>query len=187
MGMTVLAYTLSPRPTPESRRDQGYIVPGTGDPDGTLPFSWHSGQGKAALHDFLCQDLDHILLSVPLTPLTTKLLGAEEFAILSQSCTRPGRRPFVTNISRGKVIDQDALIVSLKSGELSGAAIDVADPEPLPPDHPLWDTPNLQISSHMSALGVEYLGRALDVLKVNLSRIETGERLVNVYRRTKGY
>src|SRR5215471_4549871 len=126
MGMTVHAYTFSPRPTPESRRDTGYVIPNTGDPGGTLPSSWHSGSDKASLHAFLSQNLDHVLVSVPLTPSTTNLLGAEEFALLSRSCTSRGRRPFVTNIARGKVIDQDALIESLKSGELSGAAVDVA-------------------------------------------------------------
>jgi phosphoglycerate dehydrogenase-like enzyme len=187
MGMKVLAYTNSPRPTPESRRDKGYIVPGTGDPDGSLPIAWHSGASKAALHEFLSQDLDYILIAVPLTPETTGLLGAEEFQILSKSCTRVGRRPFLTNIARGKVIDQDALINSLKSGELGGAALDVADPEPLPADHPLWDAPNVHITPHMSALGVEYLGRAFDVLKENLRRMQRGEDLVNVYKRRRGY
>ncbi|PGH14735.1 hypothetical protein AJ79_02901 [Helicocarpus griseus UAMH5409] len=187
MGMQVLAYTFSPRPTPASRRDTGYIVPHTGDPDGTLPVSWHHGSDKVSLHDFLSQNLDHLLISVPLTPSTTKFIGAEELALLSKSCTRTTRRPFLTNISRGKVIDQEALIESLKSGELSGAAIDVADPEPLPADHPLWDAPNLHISPHVSSLGIEYMQRTMDVLKVNLRRMEKGEELVNLYKRRKGY
>lgn len=187
MGMEVLAYTSSPRPTPESRRDKGYIVPGTGDPDGTLPVSWHSGQDKASLHDFLSQDLDYLLVSIPLTPLTNRLLGAEEFSLLSKSNTRSKRGPFLTNISRGKIIDQDALIASLESGELGGAALDVTEPEPLPADHPLWDAPNIQISPHMSSLGVEYMGRAFGVLEENIKRIEKGEPLVNTYGRARGY
>ena len=187
MGMQVLAYTHSPRETPESRRDTGYIVPGTGDPDGTLPISWHHGSSKAALHDFLSQDLDYLLISLPLTAQTTHLLGAEEFTVLSSSCTRRGRKPFITNISRGKILDQEALIASLKSGELGGAALDVTDPEPLPADHPLWEAPNVRIAPHMSSFGVEYLGRAFDVLRVNLGRAERGERLVNEYNRRKGY
>jgi hypothetical protein len=98
MGMTVLAYTASPRLTPESRRDNRYILPGTGDPDGTLPASWHHGSDKASLHAFLSLDLDHIVISLPLTPQTTKLLGAEEFSVLSSHCTRPGSKPHLTNI-----------------------------------------------------------------------------------------
>ncbi|EEH46925.1 uncharacterized protein PADG_03023 [Paracoccidioides brasiliensis Pb18] len=187
MGMEVLAYTFSPRNTLESRRDTGYIVPTTGDPDGTLPVSWHCGSGKTALHSFLSQNMDYLLISVPLTLSTEKLIGAEEMALLSRSCTSTTRRPFLTNISRGKVIDQNALMESLKSGELSGAAVDVTDPEPLPSDHPLWDVPNLHISPHVSSLGIEYMGRALDVLKVNLGRLERGENLVNLYQRHMGY
>ncbi|EGC41233.1 dehydrogenase [Histoplasma capsulatum var. duboisii H88] len=187
MGMQVLAFTFFPRTTPESRRDNGYIVPNTGDPDGSLPVSWHSGSDKAALHAFLSQNLDYLLVSVPLTPSTEYLIGAEEIALLSKSCTRTTRRPFLTNISRGMVIDQDALLESLKSGELGGAAIDVTEPEPLPADHLLWDAPNLHISPHISSLGIEYLQRALDVLKVNLDRLEKGEQLVNLYRRKMGY
>jgi len=187
LGMSVYAYTASPRHTPESRRDTGYIVPGTGDPDGTLPVSWHHGRDKASLHSFLSLDLDHLVVCLPLTPETTHLLGAEEFSILSSHCTRQGRKPYLTNISRGKIIDHDALIASLKSGELSGAALDVTDPEPLPKDHPLWDAPNLQLSPHISALGIEYIPRSLDVLKVNLGRMERGEKLINVYERRKGY
>ncbi|OJD21234.1 hypothetical protein ACJ73_07428 [Blastomyces percursus] len=187
MGMQVLAFTVSPRPTPESRRDTGYIVPNTGDPDGSLPISWLSGTDKRALHEFLSQNLDHLLVAVPLTPSTEYLIGAEEMALLSKSCTRTTRRPFLTNISRGKVIDQDALMASLKSGELGGAAIDVTEPEPLPADHPLWDAPNLHITPHISSLGIEYMQRALDVLKVNLGRLEKGEPLINLYRRKAGY
>lgn len=85
------------------------------------------------------------------------------------------------------MIDQNALLESLKSGELGGAAIDVTNPEPLPADHPLWDAPNLHISPHISSLGIEYMQRALDVLKLNLGRLEKGEELINRYRRKSGY
>ncbi|KAL1981207.1 hypothetical protein VTN96DRAFT_2959 [Rasamsonia emersonii] len=186
LGMKVLAYTASPRDTPESRRDKGYIVPGTGDPDGTLPISWHHGTDKESLRAFLAQDLDHVVVSLPLTPATTHLLGAEEFAVLSSHSTGT-RKPFITNISRGKIVDQDALIAALKNGQLSGAALDVTDPEPLPADHPLWDAPNVQISPHISGLGKEYFARSLDVLKVNLVRFERGEPLINEFKRKRGY
>lgn len=67
MGMTVLAYTAGRRDTPESRRDKGFIVPGTGDPDGSIPAEWYSGSDKASLHEFLRQDLDVLVVCVPLT------------------------------------------------------------------------------------------------------------------------
>jgi hypothetical protein len=67
MGSDVIAYTASPRPTPESRRDDGFIVPGTGDPDGSIPSAWYSGLDKKSLHEFLAQEIDLLVLCVPLT------------------------------------------------------------------------------------------------------------------------
>jgi phosphoglycerate dehydrogenase-like enzyme len=188
LGATVHAFTATPKPTPASRRDPHYFVPGTGDPEGTLPASWHHGIDKASLHSFLSLGLDHVVVSLPLTPQTTHLLGAEEFAVLAAH--RPAgrsRNPFLTNISRGKVIDQDALVAALEKGELSGAALDVTDPEPLPADHPLWDAPNVQISPHISGIGEEYWLRSFDILRVNLDRSRRGESLVNAYKRGRGY
>lgn len=185
--MEVLAYTASPRETPESRRDDGYIIPGTGDPSGIVPSSWYYGRDKASLHHFLAQNLDHVVLSLPLTPHSACLLGAEEFSILSRNNPRPEQRPFVTNISRGRIIDQDALAASLRSGELGGAALDVADPEPLPAQHPLWSAPNIQISPHISGLGIEYMERALDILRLNIGRLRRGEKLINAYQRGADY
>lgn len=187
LGMTVHAYTASPRPTPESKRDTGYIVPGTGDPDGSIPVSWHHGLDKESIHSFFSLGLDHLIVSIPLTPQSTHLIGAEEFALLGAKSTHPFSRPYVTNISRGKIIDQDALVASLNAGELGGAAVDVTDPEPLPADHPLWDAPNLQISPHVSSLGREYFPRTLDIMRLNLDRLKKGEPLVNEFIRGKGY
>ncbi|KAL4925522.1 D-isomer specific 2-hydroxyacid dehydrogenase family protein [Aspergillus undulatus] len=187
LGATVYAYTASPKPTPASRRDPHYTIPGTGDADGILPTSWHHGTSRASLHKFLSLGLDHIVVSLPLTPQTTHLLGAEEFAVLSANKNPRHRNPYLTNISRGKVIDQDALIASLEKGELSGAALDVADPEPLPSDHPLWDAPNVQISPHVSALGEEYFVRSFDIVRENLERVRSGVPLINEYKRGRGY
>lgn len=195
MGMTVVAYTASPRPTPASKRDTGFIVPGTGDPDGSIPEAWFSGHDRASLRHFLAQDVDHLLVSVPLTPQTTHLLGAAEFAILGQK-----KNAFVSNISRGQILVQADLIAALKAyddndplkggdggGGLRGAALDVTDPEPLPKEDPLWDAPNCIITPHISGLGEAYVDRAFQVLEVNLDRREKGERLINVVNRKRGY
>ncbi|KAI4267031.1 MAG: hypothetical protein LQ337_008555 [Flavoplaca oasis] len=210
MGMDVIAYTARPRTTPESKHDTGFIVPHTGDPEGKIPSAWYSGTDKRDLHHFLAQDIDHLLVSVPLTKETTHLLGEEEFKILSK------RNAFVTNISRGPIIDQPALIAALKAyddhtspmadggGEFSvapeadmkadtsipgirGAALDVTDPEPLPKDDPLWDAPNCIITPHISGLGSAYVDRCFQVFEVNLDRREKGERLINVVDRERGY
>ncbi|KAL8980646.1 MAG: hypothetical protein Q9205_004326 [Flavoplaca limonia] len=210
MGMDVIAYTARPRTTPESKHDTGFIVPHTGDPEGKIPSAWYSGTDKRDLHHFLAQDIDHLLVSVPLTKETTHLLGEEEFKILSK------RNAFVTNISRGPIIDQPALISALKAyddytspmadggGEFSvapeadlkadtsipgirGAALDVTDPEPLPKDDPLWDAPNCIITPHISGLGSAYVDRCFQVFEVNLDRRKKGERLINVVDRERGY
>lgn len=67
LGSDIIAYTASPRKTPESKKDNGFIVPGTGDPDGSLPSEWYSGLDKKGLHEFLRQKIDLLVLSVPLT------------------------------------------------------------------------------------------------------------------------
>ena len=195
MGMDVIAYTASPRTTPESKKDNGFIVPGTGDPDGVLPSAWYSGLDKKSLHNFLSQDIDHLLISVPLTKETTHFLAAEEFAILGKK-----RNAFISNISRGQIINQKDLVTYLQKysdndpvdgkdggGGLRGAALDVTDPEPLPKDDPLWEAPNCIITPHISGLGNAYIERAFQVLEVNLDHREKGEKLINVVNREKGY
>lgn len=65
--MDVIAYTASPRKTPESKKDNGYIVPGTGDPHGEFPSAWYSGTDKKDVHEFLKQKIDLLVVAVPLT------------------------------------------------------------------------------------------------------------------------
>lgn len=65
--MDVLAYTASPRDSQEAKKDHDYYVKGTGDPDGTIPSAWYSGLDRESLHNFLKQDLDFLVVAVPLT------------------------------------------------------------------------------------------------------------------------
>jgi hypothetical protein len=65
--MNVIAYTATPKNTPEERADHDYYVPGIGDPDGSIPSAWFSGLDKASLHNFLSQKIDILVVSVPLT------------------------------------------------------------------------------------------------------------------------
>lgn len=184
MGMDVVAYTASPKDTDEKKKDRGFIVPGTGDPDGEIPSAWFSGLDKESLHHFLSQDIDVLLVSVPLTKETKHMLSTEEFRILSK---HGKRRTLVTNIARGPIIDQSALIESLKDGTLDGAALDVTDPEPLPKDSELWDLPNAIVTPHVSGVGEAYMDRAFQVLALNMEKRKKGEKLINVVRRDRGY
>jgi len=88
-------------------------------------------------------DYDWIILAAPATSDTAHMIGAAEFAAM-----KPGA--YFINIARGTLVDQEALVAALRSGQLGGAFLDVAHPEPLPADHPLWDAPNSLITMHMS-------------------------------------
>ncbi|KAF2217775.1 hypothetical protein CERZMDRAFT_30813 [Cercospora zeae-maydis SCOH1-5] len=184
VGMEVLAFTATPKDTPESKKDHGFIVPGTGDPEGEVPVEWYSGVEKESLHNFLKQNLDWLVIAVPLTEQTRHFLGEEEFRVLSHDGKRPA---LVTNIARGPIVDQPALIEALKDGTLSGAALDVTDPEPLPADSELWGLKNVIITPHVSGNGVAYTERTFKVLEQNLEHREHGEKLINVVRRSRGY
>jgi phosphoglycerate dehydrogenase-like enzyme len=194
LGMRVLAFTAGPRPTPESRRDNGYIVPGTGDPDGSLPDAWFSGPDARSRREFLRQGIDVLLVAVPLTDDTRHFLAAEEFAILEQP--RPamgGRGAYVVNVARGAIVDHDALLAALKrglqreQGGLAGASLDVTEPEPLPESSELWSLKNVIVTPHVSGAGSEYKERCVEVMEINLERMERGLPLVNEVRRRRGY
>lgn len=188
LGCTVLAYTASPRPTPSSRRDHGYVIPGTGDPSGTIPAAWFSGHTRAAFHTFLSQHLDILVIALPLTSSTANLVSTEELGLLSAHPNPvTGHKCFIVNTSRGSIIDQPALVSALNGDLLSGAALDVTVPEPLPKDDPLWDAKNVTITPHISALGMEYQTRAYNLLMTNLARKEKGEKMFNLVDREKGY
>lgn len=95
---------------------------------------------SAELHAVL-PDADVVILAAASTDDTKHLIGAPEFALLKSTAV-------LVNIARGPLVDQDALVDSLRSGALWGAGLDVTDPEPLPADHPLWSEPACIITSH---------------------------------------
>ncbi|KAK0641946.1 oxidoreductase-like protein [Cercophora newfieldiana] len=184
MGMTVHAYTLHPRPTPESRHDDSWAPAGLGDPEGTFPTKWFSGPSQEDLHTFLKSGLDLLVVATPLTDNTKSLIGAAEFEALASV----GKgRTIVSNIARGPVVNTGELIQALDKGLIRGAALDVTDPEPLPDGHPLWSTKNVIITPHVSGASTRYNERALAILKVNLGRYSEGGRLVNKIKKKRGY
>lgn len=184
MGMDVIAYTASPRETAESKKDDGYIVPGTGDPDGSFPSAWYSGTSKEEVHEFLKQKIDLLVIAVPLTKTTTHFLSTPEFELLHKSNPRG---TYVANIARGQVIDQPAIVKALHDGLIKGAALDVTDPEPLPADDPLWTAPNVLITPHVSGHTDVYADRAFEVFRENIRRHRSGGKLVNEVNRERGY
>ncbi|CRK20156.1 D-2-hydroxyacid dehydrogenase like protein [Verticillium longisporum] len=181
LGMEVYAYTRSERADPASRKDDSYWVPGTGDPEGVLPARWFHGADVESINAFLARDLDLLVVGVPLTKETDGILGAKQFDILSK------KKTFVSNIARGKLIDQEALVAALEQGKIRGAALDVTDPEPLPADHPLWKAPNVFLTPHVSGRSTAYWDRALAIFEQNLERWSEGKPLINEINRTLHY
>jgi phosphoglycerate dehydrogenase-like enzyme len=178
--MDVVAYTNGRRATPESRKDDGYIVPGTGDPEGIFPSKWLSGADKQ-FEEFLSADLDLLVVAVPLTPSTTNLISGPEFKLLSK------KKTFLSNIARGPIVNTDALIEALDNGLIRGAAVDVTDPEPLPDGHPLWTKPNVIVTPHISGNSNAYTKRVLEILELNLQRLGEGKPFVNEVNKKEGY
>jgi phosphoglycerate dehydrogenase-like enzyme len=181
MGMDVHAHTLHPRNTAESRRDDSYSPPGLGDPEGILPSKWFSGGSKQDLHEFLASDLDLLVVSTPLTKSTIGLISRPELQVLGK------KKAFVSNISRGQIINTDDLIEALDTHVIRGAALDVTDPEPLPHGHRLWEAKNVIITPHVSGAATTYTKRFLAILTENLDRFSQGGKLMNEVNRRDGY
>ncbi len=92
------------------------------------------------------------------------------------------------NVGRGELVNEAELIAALDEGMLSGAVLDVFDPEPVPADSPLWDTPNLIMTPHMSSDdALTYAPRTLDLVFENLGRLASGEPLRNRVDPALGY
>ena len=133
----------------------------------------------ARLHEAL-PDADYVVIAAPETPETKHLIGAAELAKM-----KPRAR--LINVGRGSLLGEAALICALKSGALGGAAIDVAETEPLPPESPLWKTPNLFITPHTSALSNRLWVRQSALLVELLERWFDGRELFNRVDLERGY
>ncbi len=93
------------------------------------------------------------------------------------------RGALIVNVARGGIVDEAALIEAFRAGRIAGAALDVADPEPLPPDSPLWDLENVIISPHISAAGSRLgYARLREIFAAELGRFQAGRPLAHVYR-----
>ena len=124
--------------------------------------------------------VDALILACPLTEQTRHLIAARELALM-----RPGA--VLVNISRGQVVDEDALIAALSSGHLGGACLDVFETEPLPASSPLWQLENVIISPHSASTVAAENHLLAELFADNLQRWLAGRPLRNVYDRTAGY
>ena len=122
--------------------------------------------------DTLLPRADHVVNILPANDQTKNLLNAARLALL-----KPGA--IVYNIGRGVTLDQDALRKELESGRLSAAYLDVTDPEPLPPSHPLWTTRNCFITPHSGGGHSIEKERQVKHFLINLERFELGKELID--------
>jgi phosphoglycerate dehydrogenase-like enzyme len=127
--------------------------------------------GPAQLHEMLGR-CDAVVISAPATPATRYLIDAAALAAMKPGC-------MLVNVARGSLVDEAALLEALASGQLSAAALDVFEQEPLPAESPLWDAPNVYISAHSSVSIDRYVDDVFDVFEDNLRRYLAGETLRN--------
>jgi phosphoglycerate dehydrogenase-like enzyme len=139
--------------------DTGYTQEGLGDPDGDLVNRLYPPQ---ALRSML-KECDFVVVALPRTTATRSLIGAEELAAF-----KPGA--YLVDISRGEIVDHNALIPLLREHKIAGAALDVYPVEPLPADSPLWKLPNVILSPHIAGFSPHYDARAVELFAQNLHR-----------------
>ena len=170
-GMRVLAMHQS-----ADHRDHGFVFPGVGDPEGTLPDRYYT---PGQMHHMLGES-DLVVIALPLTPKTRELFDDPAFQAMKPTA-------LLVNFARGGVCNEAALVRALQEKRIAGAALDVFQQEPLPPDHPLWHLPNVFISPHTAGLTPQYNERAATIFEENLRRYFVGEPLYNVVDKTQGY
>jgi len=114
-------------------------------------------------------------------------LTAETDGLLDKDFFNATKRgAHLINVGRGRTIVTDDLIAALESGQISGAGLDVTDPEPLPSDHPLWQFDNVLITPHVAGRGGNRVRHTI-LLKENLRRFAAGDALLNVVDPAIGY
>jgi phosphoglycerate dehydrogenase-like enzyme len=123
---------------------------------------------------------DYVVIAAPETPETKHLIGAKQIAQMKR-----GAR--LINVARGSLLDETALIDALQSGALGGAALDVTSKEPLPPESPLWHTPNLFITPHTSAISERLWERETELMMKLLYQWFSGNELSNRVDFSRGY
>ncbi len=114
----------------------------TGDPDGIIP---ELIVGPNDLRN-IAAEADLLILTVPSTPRTRGIIDRDILGLM-----RPDA--WLINVGRGALVDEDALVATLRAGSIGGAVLDVATQEPLPAGHPLWDLPNCLVTPHIAGTG----------------------------------
>ena len=131
------------------------------------------------LHQVLPQ-ADVVVSSVPHTAASEGMFGQKEFALMKDGV-------YFVNVSRGKVVQTEALVAALRSGKVRAAGLDVTNPEPLPKGHPLWKMNNVIITPHIATVSVQSRTRLLELIRSNVERFVTGRPMLNVVNKAAGF
>ena len=118
---------------------------------------------------------DFLVLSVPLTPETRKMIGEKELLMMKKSA-------FLVNVSRGGVIDEEALVRALREGTIAGAGLDVFEVEPIKPDNPLLNLENVVLTPHVagSTLAMEVMDERIEFIVRNIERLANFQKLEKI-------
>ncbi len=123
---------------------------------------------------------DVVVITAPYTEATHHLIDATALATMRPTA-------YLIAVSRGGIVNEDALATALRDERLAGAALDVAEHEPLPPTSPLWDLPNVLITPHLAGASSAKERRCVEILRENLLRFIRGAPLLNVIDKRLGY
>jgi phosphoglycerate dehydrogenase-like enzyme len=125
-------------------------------------------------------EADVVFMSAPHTPMSHKMLGADQFEAMKKGA-------YFIAVSRGGTYDLNSLVKALDSQKLKGAGVDVVDPEPLPKGHALWKFNNVIITPHIAGRSDMDTGRMLGTVKANIARFADGKPLINVVDKQRGW
>ena len=131
------------------------------------------------LHAVL-EQADFVALTVPLTPATVHVIDQKALEAMRPTA-------YLINVSRGRVVDEKALVEALRSGRIAGAALDVFEEEPLPADSPLWGFENVILTPHVGGDLKGFTDRSARLFCENIGRYLDGEALINQVDLVRGY
>jgi phosphoglycerate dehydrogenase-like enzyme len=169
LGLRIIAV----KPRPEVRADTSFRVPGTGDPDGSIPDRIVGDAELAAV----AREADILVITMPLTDATRGIVDREVIAALPE-------RAWLVNVARGALVDEPALLEALQAGRLAGAILDVFGQEPLPADSPWWDAQNVIVTPHASGHTLRFFD---ELVLENVRRYIAREPLLNLVDPERGY
>jgi phosphoglycerate dehydrogenase-like enzyme len=130
--------------------------------------------------DLMLSQSDYVVLAAPLTSSTTGMINAARLGSMKPD-------GYLINVSRGPLVDESALAEALRSRKIAGAALDVFEKEPLPPESPLWDLENLLITPHIAGFTEKLWDKHYAFFTEDLRRYRSHQPLIAIVDKSKGY